>query len=213
MGWIGGHKSKGLLYPREYPRFSREGMTCPLGPVVDLSSGGARVRIDRKPTVQVGETLEMMIGARGSVLSVRAIIVWVRKSGWKSWEIGLQFRGVYEELAKQLMQLAMTGSTQAVQEDYAKHGAPSTTEIQASIEIEDLYEILQVARKASTEQVIAAYRVLARRYHPDFNPATDAAVAFTRITKAYRVLRDPETRARYDLMLARAVGKPNVNAA
>lgn len=210
---MGGNKSKGLLFPREYPRFSREGMTCPLGPVADLSSGGARVRVDRKPTVQLGETLEMMIGARGSVLSVRAIVVWVRKSGWKSWDIGLQFRGVYDELAKQLMQLAMTGSTQAVQEDYAKRGTPTAGEIEASIEIEDLYEILAVGRKASTEQVIVAYRVLARKYHPDFNPATDAAVAFTRITKAYRVLRDPETRARYDLMLARAVGKPGAHAA
>lgn len=213
MGWIGGNKSDGLLYPREHPRFSRAGLTCPLGPVADLSAGGAKVRIDRKPTVQVGETLEMMIGARGSVLSIRAIVVWARKCGWKSWEIGLQFRGVYEELAKQLTQLAMTGSTQAVQEDYAKRGTPTSPEIEASIEIDDLYEILQVARKASTEQVIVAYRALARKYHPDFNPATDAAVAFTRITKAYRVLKDPETRARYDLMLARAIGARGAKAA
>jgi DnaJ-domain-containing protein 1 len=213
MAWLGGNKSKGLLYPREHPRFSREGLTCPLGTVADLSAGGAKVRVDRKPTVQVGETLEMMIGTRGSVLSVRAIVVWVRKGGWRTWEIGLQFRGVYEELAKQLVQLAMTGSTRAVQEDYAKRGTPTSPEIEASIEIEDLYEILQVGRKASTEQVIVAYRALARKYHPDFNPASDAAVAFTKITKAYRVLKDPDTRARYDVMLARAVGARRSNAA
>lgn len=181
--------------------------------VIDLSAGGAKVRVDRKPTIQVGETLEMMLGTKGSVLSVRAIVVWTRKSGWRSWEIGLQFRGVYEELAKQLMQLAMTGSTQAVQEDYSKRGAPTTGGIEASIEIEDLYEILQIGRKATTEQVIAGFRALARKYHPDFNPATDAAVAFTRISKAYRVLRDPESRAKYDLMLARATGGRNANAA
>lgn len=207
MAWLGGNKKgKDVCYPREHARFAREGLTCPLGAVVDLSAGGARVRLEAKPELKAGDAFEMMLGAKGNVLHVRAMVVWTRRAGWRSWEIGLQFRGVFDELAKQLTQLAMTGSTQAVQEDYTVRGDPTPLDnIQASIEIENLYEILEVAPKATTEQIAAAYRALARKYHPDHNKSTDAAVAFTRITKAYRVLREGETRQRYDVMLARAV--------
>jgi len=62
----------------------------------------------------------------------------------------------------------------------------------------NLYEVLQVSAKASPEVVQAAYRVLARAYHPDVNQAPNAARMMRQINAAYKVLSDPERRARYD---------------
>lgn len=62
----------------------------------------------------------------------------------------------------------------------------------------DLYADLGVGTDASTEQVRRAYRALARRLHPDLNPAPDASVRFARVAAAYAVLADPARRATYD---------------
>jgi hypothetical protein len=66
----------------------------------------------------------------------------------------------------------------------------------------NLYEVLQVSAKASPEVVHAAYRVLARIYHPDLNDSLQAARMMRQVNAAYRVLSDPERRAKYDLQRA-----------
>lgn len=63
---------------------------------------------------------------------------------------------------------------------------------------DDLYTTLGVAATATTDQIEAAYRALARQYHPDVNRAPDAADRMRDINAAYRVLRDPQRRAEYD---------------
>lgn len=60
------------------------------------------------------------------------------------------------------------------------------------------YTLLGIKPDASAEDVRAAYRALAKRLHPDANPAPDAAQAFRAVTEAYRVLSDPRRRAAYD---------------
>ncbi|REF35450.1 DnaJ C-terminal domain-containing protein [Thermasporomyces composti] len=62
----------------------------------------------------------------------------------------------------------------------------------------DYYEILGISRTASQDEIQRAYRRLARRYHPDVNKDPEAEERFKDITEAYNVLRDPETRRRYD---------------
>src|SRR5437764_6809746 len=65
---------------------------------------------------------------------------------------------------------------------------------------EDLYIVLQVARKASENEIKRAFRKLARRYHPDINPGDHSAEErFKRITEAYDVLSDPSKREFYDV--------------
>jgi curved DNA-binding protein len=61
----------------------------------------------------------------------------------------------------------------------------------------DLYEILQISPNAEQETLERVYRLLAKRYHPD-NHFTGDADQFDRITKAYRLLSDPEKRKEYD---------------
>ena len=62
----------------------------------------------------------------------------------------------------------------------------------------DYYEALGVPRDASQEDIRAAHRRLARKYHPDVSKEEGAEDRFKEISEAYEVLRDPEKRERYD---------------
>ena len=62
----------------------------------------------------------------------------------------------------------------------------------------DHYRTLGVHRQAEPEVVSAAYRALARRYHPDQNHAPDAADRFREIHEAYEVLSTPSRQWLYD---------------
>ncbi|CAD6244921.1 unnamed protein product [Miscanthus lutarioriparius] len=64
----------------------------------------------------------------------------------------------------------------------------------------DYYEILNVDRSATDDDLRRAYRRLAMRWHPDKNPAgkAEAEARFKKITEAYNVLSDADKRAVYD---------------
>lgn len=74
----------------------------------------------------------------------------------------------------------------------------------------DYYSVLQVGRNADDKEIKAAYRKLARKYHPDVNPGDKSAEAkFKEISEANEVLSDAEKRAAYnDLYDYRKSGKP-----
>jgi curved DNA-binding protein len=66
------------------------------------------------------------------------------------------------------------------------------------MQYKDYYQILGVARDASPEAIKAAYRKLARKYHPDVSKETGAEARFKEVAEAYEVLKDPDKRAMYD---------------
>ena len=66
----------------------------------------------------------------------------------------------------------------------------------------DYYEILQISPNAEPETIHRVFRLLAQRYHPD-NTETGNDGQFRLLNDSYRVLSDPEQRARYDVVHTR----------
>ena len=63
----------------------------------------------------------------------------------------------------------------------------------------DYYEVLGVPKNADDGAIKKAYRVLAKKYHPDANPGdTEAEKKFKEASEAYSVLSDSEKRRQYD---------------
>lgn len=67
------------------------------------------------------------------------------------------------------------------------------------MEKRDYYEVLEVGKSASPEEIKKAYRKKALQYHPDKNPGNkEAEEKFKEAAEAYEVLSDEQKRARYD---------------
>ena len=63
----------------------------------------------------------------------------------------------------------------------------------------DYYEVLGIGKDADDGAIKKAYRVLAKKYHPDMNPGdAEAEKKFKEASEAYAVLSDPEKRRQYD---------------
>jgi molecular chaperone DnaJ len=64
---------------------------------------------------------------------------------------------------------------------------------------QDYYELLGVSRKAPQKEIRAAYRKLARKYHPDLNPGDKSSEEkFKQVQEAYDILSDAKKRQMYD---------------
>jgi molecular chaperone DnaJ len=62
----------------------------------------------------------------------------------------------------------------------------------------DYYEVLEISKNASKDEIKNAYRKLALKFHPDRNKSSGAEEKFKEISEAYAVLSDDEKRTRYD---------------
>jgi DnaJ-class molecular chaperone len=65
----------------------------------------------------------------------------------------------------------------------------------------DFYEVLEISKSASADEIKKAYKKLAIKWHPDKNPGKEkeATEKFKEIAEAYATLSDPQKRKNYDL--------------
>lgn len=70
---------------------------------------------------------------------------------------------------------------------------------------DNCYDILNVTRSSSKQEIVKAYRTLAKKYHPDMAKTPVDKEIYTEkfrvFANAYEILKDEETRADYDRML------------
>lgn len=178
---------------RAHPRIAPEGLRSMFGRVLDISLSGVRVALEADAEVATGDLRTFWVRGSEGGIALRGRVRWMKDAkGDEPRQCGLAFEAMTPALRAQLKAL-MAG----------RPGADPALALQ--VEVEDLYLILGVTREASADELRRAYHTLARALHPDCSTSRDATERFTLISKAYKVLRDPELRARYDRMLSGSV--------
>lgn len=178
---------------RGQPRSSPDGLRSMFGRVLDISLSGVRVALEPDAEISVGDLRTFWVRGENGGIALRGRVRWRREAkGDEPRQCGMAFEGLTPLLRSQLKALIE-----------GRSGHPPALALQ--VEVEDLYLILGVTRDASEDTLRRAYYTLARALHPDCSTSRDATARFTLVSKAYKVLRDPELRARYDRMLAGSV--------
>ena len=81
----------------------------------------------------------------------------------------------------------------------ARSSLPTALLLRGGASPADYYDILGVQRDATQAEIKRAYRRQAIKLHPDKNPSPDANEQFIQLGRAFETLKDPRTRAQYDL--------------
>lgn len=75
--------------------------------------------------------------------------------------------------------------------------------------IKDYYSILDIPHDASEREIKKAYRVQAKKFHPDSSNIEESEDIFKEITEAYGILSDPEKKKKYDYSLPKPKPPPS----
>lgn len=101
---------------RKYGRVRCERLTCVFekggqeADILDISASGMRIQCKREPRVEVGETSQILVGAPNGTISLGAQVVWMKKRGFRRYELGLTF-GEPTPLVKAALLLLVRTST------------------------------------------------------------------------------------------------------
>lgn len=177
-------------------RFQSAVLTCSLGTIVEVWRTGIIIRASR-PIIPTDPAAPIDLDLCGPVddVALKARVVRL-KPGPRGVEIELAFADPAPDVQDAVENLARFGRTRA--------RAPGETDarvrdqIVQAAKLPDYYAVLGLRTTASDADIQAAFRVLARRYHPDVCKEPDAQQRFCAISEAHEVLGDPEKRAEYD---------------
>lgn len=180
---------------RRDKRHTTDVVTCPLGEVVDISASGMRVAGRGMAPLSTGGTAKLKLHFPGGKLAVAVEVVWRKRKGLLRYEMGLRFTDLTPSKRAALAALAEFGFIP--RQNAARH-ATGPSAVAATIDLPDHYQTLGLTASATTDEIKAAFRRLAKRYHPDMSDDPSGSAQFKKVHVAYEVLRDPEHRKAYD---------------
>jgi len=90
---------------RRHGRLITESLTINNGIVLDLSASGLRAVVRGKVLFEVGEQTSFRLRSCAREMSIEARVVWVKKSGFRKHQIGLEFVNVTPQTVETLMEL------------------------------------------------------------------------------------------------------------
>lgn len=172
-------------FTRTSKRYDTRMTDCALGSIVDLSTEGARIVCNSEPAVKRGHVFEISLNCGEVKIFVLTRVAWTSQVDKSVWNIGLHFFDADAQTRSDIERLLDSAAA-------GRELLPTT------VEVEDLYATLGIAPSATADEIRAAYRRLARQYHPDYAPDEESSRKFARISKCYMVLRDESLRRRYD---------------
>lgn len=177
---------------RRDERMACELITTQYGRVLDLSPGGLRVHGRGKGELSKGKVVPVTLKCAHGTISLMGQVAWQHKSPLGGFEAGIQLHGVTRQTAALIRQLAQFGFLPHAEQSSHRADAPAAAGIgagTAQATFEDPYAVLGIDASVADPQVQAAYRKLAREYHPDHNTSPEAPAQFQRVTRAYQAIR------------------------
>jgi len=187
---------------RQAPRHQVDSISCPLGKIMDLSTGGMRIACKGKPPVRIGQVGSVDLRCSGGKMTLAAQVVWTRRSGFRDHEIGLKFVNLTRAHEKALDSLGRFGflvpPDRCAREAADHHHRRQSSPMQAAFDVPDYYAVLNLQPGAEEHEIKKAYRALARKYHPDVSGDPEHYERFVAITEAFEVLTDPQRRRTFD---------------
>lgn len=175
-------------------RFQSAVLTCSLGTIVEVWRTGIVIRGSRT-VVPADPAAPIDLDLCGPVdeVSLKARVVRLKPSP-RGCEIELAFVDPSTSDQDAIENLARFGRTRSS----TRNDAHIREQLALAAKLPDYYAALGLRPTATDADVQAAFRTLARRYHPDVCKDPDAQQRFCTISEAHEVLCDPEKRAEYD---------------
>ena len=124
-----------------------------------------------------------------------AIIIGGALAGLIGAILALPIAAAIRDVTRYLFRRLSPDHPEALAESIARAAPRGTPGVTAP---KDPYKILQVDPEAEDEVIVAAYRRLARKYHPDVAEGADAAARMSAINAAWELIGEPDRRAAYD---------------
>ncbi|HVU64826.1 MAG TPA: DnaJ domain-containing protein [Phycisphaerales bacterium] len=194
-----GSTDNALASRRRAERIQSAVLACDFGPIHDVSRSGVRLRVPCRPPLAIGQEIQLELSAPTDGISLRAKVVRIQPIGGGRYDIGAEFQELSSEDSAAVENLARYGKRRV---PGAFANEDKREKLIAALKLPDYYALLGLNSGAHIDEVHAAYRTLARKFHPDVCREPNAHQRFCMINDAHATLSDPARRKEYDQLYA-----------